>query len=152
MNIRHTNRCCEIRASAKYSLGWVPFKIVAAKYKAGQIQFAGFTFGLWDSYGLGQYALRAGSFSEDSRGRWYLNICVQVEQQMPTGTAAVGIDLGLKAAATTSAGEVLIGRHYRGLEQKLGIAQRAGKKARVRAIHAQIKNQRKDAQHKFSTG
>ena len=137
--------------SSKYSLGWVPFKARAVRYKSGQIQFAGFKFGLWDSYGLSQYALRAGSFSEDSRGRWYLNICVQVETKPSGGTAAVGIDLGLKTAATTSDGQVLVGRQYRTLEQKLGIAQRARKKARVRAIHAKIKNQRKDAQHKFST-
>lgn len=137
--------------SSKYSLGWVPFKARAVQYKSGQIQFAGHTFGLWDSYGLGQYRLRAGSFSEDSRGRWYLNVCIQVEAQAATGTAAVGIDLGLKTAATTSDGEVLVGRQYRALEQKLGIAQRAGKKARVRALHAKIRNQRKDAQHKFST-
>jgi IS605 OrfB family transposase len=137
--------------SSKYSLGWIPFKARAVQYRNGQVQFAGFKFGLWDSYGLSNYALRAGSFNEDSRGRWYLNICVQVETQASGGVAAVGIDLGLKTAATTSEGQVLVGRQYRALEQKLGIAQRAGKKARVRAIHAKIKNQRKDAQHKFST-
>lgn len=48
-------------------------------------------------------------------------------------------------------GQLRVGRQYRALEQKLGIAQRAGKKARVRALHAKIRNQRKDAQHKFST-
>lgn len=137
--------------SPKYSLGWVPFKARAVQYKSGQIQFVGHTFSLWDSHGLSQYRLRSGSFSEDARGRWYLNVCIQIETQEHTGTAAVGIDLGLKTAATTSDGEVLIGRQYRALEQKLGIAQRAGKKARVRALHAKIKNQRKDAQHKFST-
>ena len=137
--------------SSKYSLGWVPFKARAVQYKSGQIQFAGHRFSLWDSYGLGQYHLRAGSFSEDARGCWYLNVCIQVEAQAATGTAAIGIDLGLKAAATTSDGEVLVGRQYRTLEQKLGIAQRAGKRARVRALHAKIKNRRKDAQHKFST-
>ncbi len=40
---------------------------------------------------------------------------------------------------------------YRMLEKKLGIAQRARKKNRVRAIHAKIKNQPKDALHKFTT-
>lgn len=139
------------RANPKYSPGWVPFKIGAAKYKSGQIQFAGTKFGIWDSYNLAKYSLRSGSFTEDSRGRWYLNVCVQVEQKISSGTASVGIDLGLKATATTSDGEVLIGRQYRGLEQKLGIAQRAGKKDRARAIHAKIRNQRKDAAHKFST-
>ena len=40
---------------------------------------------------------------------------------------------------------------YRGLEAKLASAQRAHKKARVRAIHAKIANRRKDSLHQFST-
>ena len=137
--------------SAKYSLGWIPFKGGHAKYKAGQIHFAGQQLGLWDSYGLAKYALRAGSFSEDSRGRWYFNVVVQVQGKPSPGTNAVGIDLGLKECATTSTGDKLEGRWYRSHEQALGIAQRAKKKKRARAIHATIKNQRKDALHQFSS-
>lgn len=40
---------------------------------------------------------------------------------------------------------------YRAHEQKLATAQRARKKRRVKALHAQIRNQRKDALHKLST-
>ena len=137
--------------SAKYSLGWIPFKGGHAKYKAGQIHFAGHKLSLWDSYGLADYELRAGSFSQDSRGRWYFNVAVQVECQPSPGTAAVGIDLGLKECATVSDGQKLQGRWYRSHEQKLGIAQRAHKKKRVKAIHAQIKNQRKNELHQFSS-
>ena len=141
--------------SSKYSLGWIPFKARALTYKAGQIGFAGHKFSLWDSYGLAYHELRAGSFSEDSRGRWYLNVVVQVPDLVgptrPGATATVGVDLGLKACATTSTGEKIEGRFYRKLEAKLGIAQRAGKKARAKAIHAKIFNQRKDLLHKFST-
>lgn len=137
--------------SARYSLGWIPFKGGHAKYKAGQIEFAGKKFSLWDSYGLSQYELRAGSFSQDARGRWYFNVSVAVECKPSPGTAAVGIDLGLKEAAVTSTGERIEGRWYRGHEEALGIAQRSRKKKRVKAIHAKIKNQRKDALHKFST-
>ena len=43
------------------------------------MSFAGHKLNLWDSYGLGQYELRAGSFSEDSRGRWYLNVAMKVQ-------------------------------------------------------------------------
>jgi putative transposase len=138
-------------SSAKYSLGWIPFKGGHAKYKAGQIHFAGQTLSLWDSYGLADYDLRAGSFSEDSRGRWYFNVAVQVQNKPSPGTAAVGIDLGLKECATTSTSEKLEGRWFRTHEQALGIAQRAKKKKRTRAIHAKIKNQRKDALHQFSS-
>ena len=137
--------------SSKYSLGWIPFKARALQYKAGQIQFAGQRFNLWDSYGLADYEMRAGSFSQDARGRWYLNVVVKVQDKASAGTASVGIDLGLKEAAVTSTGERIEGRFYRKLECQLGIAQRAHKKQRVRAIHAKIANQRKDLLHQFST-
>ena len=137
--------------SSKCSLGWVPFKARALQYKAGQIAFAGQRFSLWDSYGLADYELRAGSFSQDSRGRWYLNVVVKVQVASTAGTASVGIDLGLKEAAVASTGERIEGRFYRKLECKLGIAQRAHKKQRVRAIHAKIANQRKELLHQFST-
>ena len=137
--------------SSKYSLGWIPFKVGGAKYKAGQIVFAGHKLSLWDSYGLADYELRAGSFSQDSRGRWSLNVVVKVQAKASSGTASVGIDLGLKEAAVASDGQRIEGRFYRQLEADLGMAQRAGKKRRVKAIHAKITNQRKDMLHKFST-
>ena len=137
--------------SSKYSLGWIPFKARALQYKAGQIAFAGQKFSLWDSYGLADYELRAGTFSEDSRGRWYLNVVVKVQAKGSSATASVGIDLGLKEVAVASNGQRIEGRFYRKLEADLGIAQRAHKKRRVKAIHAKIANQRKDALHKFST-
>jgi putative transposase len=137
--------------SSKYSLGWIPFKARALQYKAGQIAFAGQKFSLWDSYGLAGYELRAGSFSQDSRGRWYLNVVVKVQVKPSTATGSIGIDLGLKEAATASNGQSIEGRFYRKLEAKLGIAQRAHKKQRVKALHAKIANQRKDMLHKFST-
>lgn len=124
--------------SSKYSLGWIPFKARALQYKAGQIVFAGQRLGLWGSYGLADYELRAGSFSEDSRGRWYVNVVVKVQAKASQATAAVGIDLGLKVAAVASSGQRVEGRFYR-------------KKRRVKAIHAKIANQRKDVLHKFST-
>ena len=50
-----------------------------------------------------------------------------------------------------STGDRIEGRWYRQHEKALGIAQRAKKKNRARAIHAKIKNQRKDGLHQFST-
>jgi len=70
---------------------------------------------------------------------------------MPTGQDKIGVDLGLKDTATCSDGTKLeAGRFYRDMESKLAVAQRAGKKKRVRNIHAKIANRRKDALHKFS--
>jgi putative transposase len=59
---------------ARRSLGWIPFKVRTLRYRGGQVYFAGRWLSLWDSYGLGNFELRAGNFSEDSRGRWYLNV------------------------------------------------------------------------------
>lgn len=137
--------------SSKYSLGWIPFKARALKYKAGQIAFAGQKLSLWDSYGLADYEMRAGSFSQDARGRWYLNVVVKVQATASQAKASVGVDLGLKEAAVSSCGKRIEGRFYRKLEADLGIAQRAGKKQRAKAIHAKIANQRKDMLHQFST-
>ncbi|EIM96351.1 IS605 family transposase OrfB, partial [Paraburkholderia hospita] len=46
---------------------------------------------------------------------------------------------------------ITLDRHYRKLQTELAKAQRASKKARVRALHAKIKNSRKDQLHKLST-
>ncbi|HCH1183460.1 TPA: transposase [Vibrio parahaemolyticus] len=142
-----------VSSGSKRSLGFVPFKSRAAKWNNGQVKFAGHSFSVWDSYDLSEYQFRSGSFSEDSRGRWYFNICVQVPIQEPTnGKTAIGIDLGLKDTANCSDGTKLErGNFYRDMESALGLAQRANKKKRVKAIHAKIKNRRKDALHKFST-
>lgn len=135
----------------KRSLGWVPFKSGAATYQNGQIRFNGTFYNVWDSYGLSEYKFRSGSFSEDSRGRWYFNVVVEVETDVSLGQEAIGIDLGLKDTATCSDGTKLeAGRFYRDLESKLAVAQRAGKKKRAKNIHAKIANRRKDTLHKFS--
>ena len=148
-----------VSRGARRSLGWIPFKAVAIRYKSGQLHYGKLALGLWDSYGLGHYELGAGSFSEDARGRWYANITVKLPELCgPTllkPTASVGIDLGLREFAAFSDDElqtVVAHRFYRDLEPKLAIAQRAGRKNRVKAIHAKISNRRKDALHKLSTG
>lgn len=142
-----------VSSGARRSLGWIPFKSRAARFDGGKVRFAGHSFSVWDSYGLDKHAFRAGSFAQDARGRWYLNIQVEVPvQSLPTGHKSISIDLGLKDLVVCSDGTRLEAvQPYRALEQKLGTAQRAGKKSRVRAIHAKIKNQRKNALHQFSS-
>jgi len=142
---------------SRRSLGWIPFKKVAIQVAHGQIRFAGRWLSLWDSYGLDGYQIRAGNVSEDARGRWYLNACVAVPVAGPTERSTAwartwASTWGLEDLVATSAGEKLPApQFYRGLEAKLAIAQRAGKKNRVRAIHAKIGNRRKDSLHHFST-
>jgi len=133
------------------SLGWIPLTGQSISWKNGQLYHFGKYYNVFDSYGLSQYKFRQGCFVEDARGRWYFCVAVEVKPEKSKGKDSVGIDLGCKTTATTSKGEMLEGRNYRKLEQKLGIAQRAKKKNRVRAIHAKIKNRRQDGLHKFST-
>ena len=137
---------------AKKALGWIPFKSGAAKWVNGQVRYAGYYFKVRDSYGLSQFDFRSGCFSQDARGCWYFNIVVHVEMTTkPAAGGQVGIDLGLKTTATCSNGDSLARQDcYRNLEQKLGKAQRAKTKKRVKAIHAKIKNTRKDAIHQFT--
>lgn len=132
------------------SLGWIPVRKDCFSIKQGQIYHNKEYFKLWDSYGLSQYTFLSGSFNEDARGRWYFNAVVQVEAEQSQGKQSVGIDLGCKDAATDSNGTVVQSRDYRTLESQLGLAQRANKKKRVQAIHAKIKNRRKDKLHKYS--
>lgn len=141
--------------SAKYSLGWIPLKSSAITYKAGQLHISGLgPLSLWDSFGLANYQeyFKTASLCEDSRGRWFVNIVVE----LPTGVHTVsdkviGIDLGSKTAATCSNGIILEAKFYQTLEEKLAVAQRANKRDRVKAICQKMKNQRKDAIHKFTT-
>ncbi|MGB9189949.1 MULTISPECIES: RNA-guided endonuclease InsQ/TnpB family protein [unclassified Acinetobacter] len=141
------------KKSARRSLGWIPLKKVAIKYADGYVQYGKHQFKVWDSYGLSQYSIKTGSFIEDSRGRWYVCLVVNSPKQVkPTATKAIGIDLGLKAIATCSDGTIISNpKFYRQYEHKLGIAQRAKNKKRVRALHAKIANSRKDHLHKAST-
>ena len=147
---------CKLRWRTSFgsrkSLGWIPFKVGATVFKNGQLRYAGKFFGLWDSYGLSQYKLGTGSFSQDARGRWYANICVDVTARKSQATAAIGIDLGLKEFAAMSDGAKIESRRlYRGAEVRLATAQRANKARQVKTIHAQIANRRKDFLHKLST-
>ncbi|HMT94328.1 transposase [uncultured Thiothrix sp.] len=141
------------KQSARRSLGWIPFKKSALKYSDGFVQYGKQTFKLWDSYGLAQYSVKTGCFVEDTRGRWYVCLVVDNAPKLESkGTESIGIDLGLKDLATLSNGKKLkADRYYRRYEQKLGIAQRARKKHRVKTLHAKIKNTRKNQLHQFST-
>tara|TARA_B100002049_G_scaffold236079_1_gene221873 strand:- start:599 stop:1720 length:1122 start_codon:yes stop_codon:yes gene_type:complete len=137
---------------SRRSLGWIPINTGASSWKFGQVYHNGSYFKVWDSYGLSQYRFLSASFNEDARGRWYFNVAVDVEPSSDRANKAVaGIDLGLTDVATCSDGSKMINhRFYKGMENMLANAQRARKKSRVRAIHAKIRNRRKDAAHKFS--
>lgn len=145
-----------VSGGTRRSLGWIPVKASALRYKGGQVWYSGRPLSLWDSYGLSQYELGSGSFSEDSRGRWFLNVTVKIPEicgpKLPAPIESIGIDLGLKDFLVTSDGRTVAAQRFcRDSEDALAKAQRAHQKQRVKAIHAKIANRRKDALHKLST-
>lgn len=136
---------------SRRSLGWVPFKSGAVKVRNGLPNFRRTAFKIWDSYGIADYKLKAGSFSEDADGRWYLNVVVEVKAEASQGKGSIGVDPGCKDAATDSDGRKIASGWYRKIEPALRIAQRAGNNKRVNALHRKAKNCRKDALHKETT-
>jgi len=151
---KNGKNCSQLRYRGKRSLGWVPFKGQDLKRHGNAFRFAGHTFRVFDSRPLPEGKIKCGSsFSQDARGRWYLNIVIEISElpQRPLHRG-VGIDLGLKDAVVLSTGEKIENsRHYRKNEEKLAIAQRANKKRQVKTIHVKITNTRRDEHHKLTT-
>lgn len=142
--------------SGKKNLGWVPFNGQTIKFHGSYIDYNGYRFRIWDHRQLPKDAvIKAGSFSEDARGRWYLNLQVEVSDEgvtdKPEPKNSIGIDPGVKTVLTLSDGTKFeresITKKY---AAKLANAQRHGKKKQVKTLNAKIKNSRKDFNHKVS--
>lgn len=144
-----------LRYRGNKSLGWVPLKGRDIRETANGFHFHGREFKVFKSRDLPARAkIKDGTnFSRDARGKWFLNICIEVpESDGHVPTHGVGIDLGLKDFAALSTGEVIGNpRHFRQLETALAKAQRARKKRQAANVHARIANARRDFLHKLST-
>ena len=145
---RRGARKARLRWRGKRSLGWVPFKNQTIRLTGSVVVFNGHKLRLWKHRDI-DGRIKSGSFSQDARGRWYVNLVVEYEPK-PTGTnAAVGIDLGLKEGMTLSTGDkVENSRMFAKFENALAVAQRANKKRRVQAIHAKLANSRRNFLHR----
>jgi putative transposase len=134
------------------SLGWIPFKARYICLEDESITYCGHTFRLWLSRPV-HGTIKTGSFTQDARGRWYVNLqCEVADRTEPLGDAEIGIDLGLSQQIACSDGVVYSRENLtRQYEDELAMAQRAGKKKRVKALHAKIGNVRKDWTHKVTT-
>ena len=143
--------------TGKKNLGWVPFNGQTVKFHCGYIDYNGYRFRLWEHRKIPQgFSIKTGSFTEDSRGRWYVNLQCEIPDdhwfQAPAPfQSEVGIDPGTKTIMTTSDGEKFsrenITKKY---AEKLSKAQRHRKKRQVKKIQAKIKNSRLDWNHKRS--
>ena len=138
--------------SRKRSLGWIPFKAAYIRLEDDTVTYCGHRFRLWLSRPV-EGVIKTGSFSQDARGRWYVNFqCEVPEATEPVGHAEIGIDLGLQHQIACSDGPKYSRANLtRQHEAALTMAQRARKKKRVKAIQAKIANTRADWTHKATT-
>lgn len=139
--------------SRKRSRGWIPFKTRFLKIAGDSIRYLGRRFRFWLSRPI-VGTLKTGSFTQDACGYWYVNFQCEVDAPgIPLGNAEIGIDLGLKNQLACSDMDEPYSRENltRQHEAALGMAQRARKKKRVKAIHGRIANTRKDWAHKTTT-
>jgi hypothetical protein len=67
------------------SLGWIPFPKQAIRMHGDRVRFGGRVFRLWLSRPI-EGTIQAGSFSQDARGRWYINLQCDVAIRTETGT------------------------------------------------------------------
>lgn len=148
-------KCPRFRHSggSKRSLGWVPFQDQSRQIDSGSVKYLGNEYRF---FGAKRRPLpdtaKGGCFVEDARGRWWVCFHVEVANLPQAPSRAVGIDFGLKTLATLSTGQKIEApRHYRKLEKKLAIAQRAGNHDLVKTINERIKNKRNDHRHKWTT-
>lgn len=138
---------------AKKALGWVPFQAARAIKPDGDgAIFLKRRYRLWLSRPV-EGEIKSGCFAQDARGRWSLNLQAEVPEAEPKSEGGeIGIDLGLKDLAVLSTGEKIANpKHDAREEAALARAQRAGRKRRVKAIHAKIANRRKHELHRITT-
>ena len=143
-----------LRFRGKKSLGWVPFNTGHVSFDGECFIFRGVRYEAMHLRDLLKPGIEicAGSFNQDARRRWYINVPIEVECADHAPNTRIGIDLGLKDFATLSSGEKIAAPQFcRRSESKLATAQRARKTPkRVRLIHAKTANRRKDFLHKAS--
>jgi IS605 OrfB family transposase len=142
-----------LRWRGKKSLGWIPFNTGHVTFDGECFTFRGKRYRTMHLRDMpAGVKIGAGSFNQDSRGRWYLNCPTMVECADRAPVTRVGIDLGLNRFAAMSDGRtVAVPQFYRKSEATLASVQRARKTSkRIRAIHAKVANRRKDFLHKES--
>ncbi len=138
--------------SQKRSLGWIPFKAAYIKLRGDTVTYCGYRFRLWLSRPVAG-DIKTGSFTQDARGRWYVNLqCAVADVTEPARHLELGIDLGLTNQIACSDGIIYRRDNLtRTHQEALAKSQRANKKTRTKAIQAKIANIRKDWTHKATS-
>jgi len=112
---------------------------------------------------------KSATFKRDACGHWFVSLVAEMEMPavplpLPSDDRAIGVDMGLKDAVVTSAGErVAAPRFYRAAQRRLKRAQRAFSRkkkgsnnrqkarAKVARVHQKIAAKRTDFCHKVTT-
>ena len=130
----------------------MPFKAAQLKRKGKSLRLSGKAFRVFERDRLEGVQWKSGCFAQDAVGDWWLCLAVDLPiAQTAARDEAVGLDLGLKTAVTTSDGEKLeAGRFYRNIESKIALAQRRGHKRQAKRLHRTAARRRKNALHQFS--
>jgi putative transposase len=178
-----------LRWRGRKSLAWIPFKSSGIQFHGSRVKYAKHEFKIWNSYKIPKgnknnqkykdydargfpcdSVIKTGSFSQDKRGRWYLNITFEsqkigIERE---NDKEIGIDIGIKTLATCSDGEKIerpnlrkaFLTQIRRLKKCQKYAQRMQSKRKIfkslpklkqeRNLFAKISNNRRDYLHKES--
>ena len=142
-----------VSSGSKRSFGWIPFKAASIRRKGKYFRFCGKAFRVFEADRFAAITQwKSGCFAQDALGDWYLCLPVSVPVELTfSARAEVGIDLGLKDIAVTSDGERLeSARFYRGLEAKIGQAQRRAHRQQAKFLHRKAARRRLNALHQFS--
>ena len=104
--------------------------------------------------------IKEGSFNQDSRGRWYVNLIIDIPQtQHIHEEEEVGIDLGIKTTLTLSDGNTFSIPKFTKLKEEIaGVQSIRDKKKKskkysrkYKKLNAKLANSRKDFCHKVTT-
>lgn len=131
--------------SAKKNLGWIPYSYRNIKFVDDYFKFNNVCYKFWNSRPI-EGKIKSGTISQDSRGRWYINVTIEKDSEVRKPTyKETGIDLGIKTTATLSDGTLLTRENLTNkFANKLRSIQRAKKKRQFTALHAKIRNKRID--------
>ncbi len=152
---RRSHKKAWLKFRSRKSLGWIPFNTKNVRFKNDVFVFRKINYEPMHIRDMPKRSIiKAGSFNQDSKGHWYINVTLDFSEDHfhKALESSIGIDLGLKDLATLSSGEKIENkRFYRTREHKLAKSQRARKKKQTQNIHLKIKNQRNDFLHKTSS-
>lgn len=150
---RNTRKVSKLKWRSKNkNLGWIPANGVSLSINNDFIIFQKNKYRFWKTREI-EGKIKTGSFSQNSKGQWFINLHCEVPDVQPTeSNLSIGIDLGLKTIATMSDGTKIENKKiFNKYAEKLAKAQRANKKKQVTNIYNKIKHARKDFLHKETT-